>query len=72
LDGKKIKKYVTYFLGELKPWFEKFIKPQEGEITDIKLIPAEQVEKYIKFASLKKIFKKALDYLTNYRKWRLL
>jgi len=52
LNGEKIYKIVKYYLWILKDWFEKYIKPQEGEIYEVKLINIDEIEKYIKFKSI--------------------
>lgn len=63
LNWKTIHKKVDYYIWFLKDWFEKFIKPQEGEIYEIWLFDTEKALEKIEFESIKNILKNALKVL---------
>lgn len=63
LNSQKIFKEVIYFLWFLKKGFESHIKPQEGEISEIKLVSSNEISKFLEFKSLNDIVTKVVEYL---------
>ncbi len=61
LEGRRVFKIVRYYVWFLKEWFEKYIKPQNEEIYDIKIISLDDIKDYIKFNWLLKIISDIKD-----------
>lgn len=59
LEGRKIKKYVTYFLCETD---NQGILIDNVEISDYKFLPLKEAEQLIKFDNLNVILRKAYDF----------
>ena len=69
LNWKKVHKKVDYFVWILKDWFEKFVKPQKGEINEIKLISPEEALQILEFDWLKRILGDSIKLLKNIVNW---
>jgi 8-oxo-dGTP pyrophosphatase MutT (NUDIX family) len=65
LNWKKVHKKVDYFVWILKDWFEKFVKPQKGEIDEIKLISPEEALQILEFDWLKRILGDSIKILKS-------
>jgi 8-oxo-dGTP pyrophosphatase MutT (NUDIX family) len=65
LSWQKIFKVVKYYISFLKDGFDKYINPQKWEITEIKLIKIDEVDKYLKFKSLLDIVNKVKKLLVE-------
>lgn len=59
-EGERIKKYVTYFLCEMK---DQDIIVDNKEISDYKFLPLNKAEQLIGFRNLNIILRKAHDFL---------
>ncbi len=59
LDGKKILKFVDYFVGELKPGFEDKMKIDEKEIYAWQLLPIHEALKLLDFENQRNILQRA-------------
>ena len=57
LDWEKILKKVKYFVGILKDGFDKYLKPQEGEIYEIWLFTYEEALQKFEYENMKNILK---------------
>jgi len=58
--GRKIEKYVTYFLCETKGGG---VAVDGREISDYKFLPLDEAGKLIRFGNLKEILRRAYDFL---------
>ena len=57
-----VKKQVVYFVARTNT---KDIKPQEGEIVEVKWVDVDKAEHLLGHANDKRVFSMALDYLKN-------
>ena len=65
LNNNLVFKKVTYYLGVLKDNFQDYIKPQQGEIDEIKLFTLDEAKQILEFKSLQKIIDKVSTLLSN-------
>ncbi len=63
-NWEKRKKYLSFFIANLKNWYEKHIQKQEWEILEIKLVKINEVKNFLSFEESKNTFEKVINIIS--------